>query len=163
MRSEGRGDNFPRLSETAIREGIAEVEGTICSEILSAYRYVYPGAANALKRCLPELPICFTDPELKRVYNRRGKNRVSGISEYDEFREMLFNMGIVGRAIDGTSRYIIGQFAYNLPHQLVASHDDRFCVHPVFARRYSMRPDDKGQFVYPHGCEIEDWSPKKPR
>jgi len=73
-------DNFTAKS---IVDGVYDMEDTILKDILSGYRYVYPGAWQACERCIPYLHLYFSDGDLHRVYNMRG-TKVDGILEYDD-------------------------------------------------------------------------------
>jgi hypothetical protein len=143
-----------KLSEEAIRQGIAEVEETLVQEIFSAYKPVYPKAAAVCKACIPELQHKFSAGDLERVFRRQGKKTMES-DDFAQFRRMLIEMGIVGRVLDDSGRYIQAQFEYTVPHQLVSSTDDMLCLHPLFTKVFSAKTREKKP-VYPYGTRLED-------
>ena len=61
-----------KLSEEAIRQGIAAVEETLVQEIFTAYRPVYPKANSTCSSCIPELHHKFSIGDLERVFRTHG-------------------------------------------------------------------------------------------
>jgi hypothetical protein len=142
------------ITEEALRRGVAEVEETLVLEIFAAYRSVYPHAAAVCKSCLPELQHKFSIGDLERVFRTQGKKAMES-DEFADFKRMLIEMGIVGRVLDDSGRYIQAEFEYTVPHQLVSSTDDMLCLHPLFTEVYSAKTREKKP-VYPYGTRLED-------
>ncbi len=145
----GRMDRF---EEQSIRDGLYEAENTICREVFNAYRSTYPSAEEICKRCLPFLPSRFRDGDLHTVYNRHGK-ALSYVSDYADFRSILFGIGAVGRVVKETDVYVEGEFTYNTSNSLNVQGDELLCVHPVFAGVFNQGSSvDHGTWkvVYPH-------------
>ncbi len=144
-----------QYSAKAITEGILETEEVICREILSAYKYVHPNAYKLCEATIPHLPIQFDDGELHQVYNRHVKGTLH-LESYLSLRRILIEIGAVGRVKTETDRYIVGEFEYTVPHKLVVSSYEKFCLHPIFLEVFSARriPTDKP--IYPYGSDIEE-------
>ena len=157
LKSQKRNDNPVQFESTAIMDGVYETENTICQEIFSAYKYIHPGARHASERCISHLPFYFSDGELHKVYNRRGKV-VQGIFDYEEFKAMMIEIGAIGRVTNKTDRYIIGLFEYTVPHKVIASTYDELCLHPVFTEVFHAikpEPGEETRVVYPYGSDID--------
>ncbi|MBI5234515.1 MAG: hypothetical protein HY880_09190 [Deltaproteobacteria bacterium] len=148
------GSFYPRISEQAIKKAISNKENLLCREIFSAYRVLYPNAGAVCKACVPELPLVFNRSVLHRVFTRKGK-KASTYTDYWDFRDLLTEMGIVGKVIVETDRYFVGKFEYTEPHKLVVSDDDILCLHPVFAEVFSFKRSGTIKTVYPYGCDPE--------
>jgi hypothetical protein len=144
-----------KLSEEALRRGIADVEETLVQEIFSAYRSVYPKALTVCKACIPELQHKFSIGDLERVFRQQGKKTMES-DDFDYFKRMLIEMGIVGRVINDRDRYIQAEFEYTVPHQLVTSTDDMLCIHPLFTEIFAAKTTHDTRPVYPYGSRIED-------
>jgi hypothetical protein len=130
------------INEEALRRGVAEVEETLVQEIFAAYHSVYPRAAAVCKACLPELQHKFSIGDLERVFRTQGKKTMES-DEFADFKRMLIEMGIIGRVLEDSERYIQGEFEYTVPHQLVSSTDDMLCLHPLFTEVYSAKTREK--------------------
>ncbi len=138
----------------AIKEGIKSVEDKVTTEILNAYKYVYPKAKDACKKALPELPFCFSSGDMHRVFNRHARKVFPG--DFEDFREMLVEVGAVGRVKNTTDRYVIGEFVYTATQKLAVSADDKLCIHPAFCKTFGSKlPELGGRVVYPYGTDID--------
>ncbi len=149
------GGNPIHFSEEAVMEGIYETEYTICDEIINAYEYVHPEAREICEKCLRYLPLRFDEGLLHRIYNRHGRT-ITGIYDYEDFKRVLIEIGVLGRVTKQTDRYVEGIFEYVIPHKLIVSSNDQLCVHPVFCEVFSsIMPDEKNgerlYAIYPYG------------
>lgn len=149
--------NPTQFNGKTVLAAVHENADAICHDIFSGFKRVHPGAPDACKRCIPLLPLRFTDGKLHQVYNWKGKN-VEGIHEYEDFKDMMKEIGAIGRVVTETERYIIGRFEYTEPHKLVTSPYDELCLHPVFATRYNVKPEktEKLRAVYPYGSDVDE-------
>lgn len=151
------GGNYLSVKPEAVQQGVAETEETITKEIFSAFKPIYPSTQNVCLRCIPELPLTFSYGELQEVFTKFGKKAMGG-DDYFDFRKMLIEIGAIGKIIEEKERYYIGEFEYNVPHRLVVSTDDEFCLHPLFASMFSFkRPKNRNmsRTIYPYGTDIE--------
>jgi hypothetical protein len=146
---------FP-ISEQKIINGIRKVEEFIVSEIFVAFKLIHPTAEATCKRCLPELGHQFSVGELHQVFTRHGKAVFGGEGMF-EFQRMLIEIGALGRVIPGkeTDVYIKGNFEYTVSHELIISHDDQLCIHPLFSGIFG-NSSRKDRPVYPYGGALED-------
>jgi GTPase SAR1 family protein len=143
-----------KISEEAIKEGISSVEETLTQEIFTAYKTVYPQAENVCRACIPEMQHRFSIGDLQRVFRSHGKKAMEN-NDFDDFKRMLIEMGIVGCVIDDKDRYIQAKFEYTAQHQLVSSTSDTLCFHPLFTEIFSAKTDEKKP-VYPYGTQLDD-------
>jgi serine/threonine protein kinase/DNA-binding SARP family transcriptional activator len=145
------------VSPEAVVDGVRRVEELLVAEVFSAYSVVHPAAREVCRRALPELPFSFTDGDLHRTYNRTGIAKKTGLGYFD-FKELLVEIGAVGRVLGRTERYVEGEFDYTMPTPLYPAHEDALCLHPVFARVFQARPQrgsdgDEPLPVYPFGSD----------
>jgi hypothetical protein len=150
------GPNLFPISEDKIINGIRKVEEFIVGEIFVAFKLIHPTAEATCKRCLPELGHKFSVGQLHQIFTRHGKAVFGGEGMF-EFQRMLIEIGALGRVIPGkeTDVYIKGNFEYTVSHELTLSHDDEFCIHPLFSGIFS-NGGRKDRPVYPYGTVLED-------
>jgi hypothetical protein len=151
------GGTMQRIDDKAIRGGIARVQDSICAEVFSAFRYSYPNAQKVCEECIPDLPIEFDHSALQLVFNRVGKKAMGG-DDFVDFIDMLVDLGIIGRVMGETDRYVKAMFAYTLNYRLPLSSSDRMCLHPIFSQRYNARTTDalRHKVIYPFGSDTEE-------
>lgn len=146
---------YPIRADNIIN-GIREVEERIVKEIFSAFRMIHPTAEDVCRRCLPELEHVFSQGKLRQIFNRHGKVVFNG-GEFNDFQQMLIEIGAIGRVVPGAESdlYINGKFRYTMGHELTISHLDDICIHPLFSGIYSS--DGKKELpVYPDGSGVDD-------
>jgi len=145
---------FP-ISENKIINSIYQTKKRIVNEIFVAFKSIHPSAEEVCKRCIPELESKFSVNELDKVYIQCGKAVFDGDNLFD-FQRMLLEIGAIGRVIPSkaTEIYIQGDFEYSVSHEIVVSHDDELCIHPLFSGIFGG--DRQERPVYPYGTNIED-------
>lgn len=151
------------FSEQSVLEGVFHTENTICREIFSSYRSVYPAAQNLCKKCIPHLPLNFRRGELHHVYNIAGRGfEDKGIHDIFDFERLMIETGIIGRKIakqERGSRYLSALFEYSVPMQLNINDDDILCLHPVVLEVYRAKKPKPGSdeilITYPYGSDID--------
>lgn len=153
------GNDGPMISENAVVRGIRSTEQVLINEVVNAYRPIYPNADIVCQRCFPELKKKFTLGDLQRTFRTHGKRAMES-DDFFDFQRMLIQIGAIGRVISETDVYIKGLFEYTVPHELVTSTDDLYCIHPLFSgilcRENSYGNGKNQKFVYPYGAEVED-------
>lgn len=148
-----RGETFS-VSEDAVKKGVRDIEDMIVQEIFGAFSGLYPHAKVVCEGCLPELHSKFSRGDLERVFRRNGK-RLFQSDEFDDFQQMLIEIGCIGRVLDDQGKYIQGQFEYTVPYKLVTSSDDLLCIHPLFCELFNVKIREQKP-IYPYGSKIED-------
>jgi len=141
------------IAEEDVRAGIRQIEERIVTEIYVAFKSRYPVAEKVCKACIPELEHHFTLGKLQKVFTQYGKKHF-GYDDFSDFKRMLLEIGAVGRYISETNVYYKAVFEYIVPHELVTSVDDTYCLHPIFSGIYSHGKNSKP--VYPYGSELDD-------
>jgi serine/threonine protein kinase/DNA-binding SARP family transcriptional activator len=141
----------------AVTDGVHRVEELLVTEIFTAYSAVHPAAREVCRRVIPELPVAFSDGQLHRTFNRAGIRKATGLAYFD-FKEMLLEIGCLGRVLGSTDRYVEGEFDYTLPTPLYPGTDDQLCLHPLFsevfqARREPAETEESPALVYPYGAD----------
>lgn len=151
-RSRELGDDPLAVSPQAVTDGVNRVEELLVTEIFTAYSAVHPFAREVCRRVIPDLDQSFSDGQLHKVFNQTGIRKATGL-EYFDFKEMLFEVGCVGRVLGRTDRYVEGEFDYTLPTPLFPGADDELCLHPLFSRVFRSRIGEAGVPVYPYGAD----------
>jgi len=145
---------LPVVRDTDVVSAVAEVEATLCPEVFSAYGFRYPRAHDVARRLIPYLPFSFDDGYLHRSCNRAAIKADFGL-DYREVREMFTDLGIIGRYLGETERYLRAEFSYSVDGHLILSPDENYCLHPLFVRQYnakgSLNRSFGGKPVYPSG------------
>jgi hypothetical protein len=155
-------DSLPwAVSPAAVLIGTRAAERLIVKGVFAAHRASFPFASDALNRLSDALPICFPANELRKMFNRKGIRKLTGV-DFDDFLSMLFTLGVVGVRFDQTARYNKAHFQYTFDSVLTAEEDvDHLCFHPLFTRflhERSLPGLRKGRALatYPHGCDPAD-------
>lgn len=158
-------DKGALFSEHALRNGVERKINEITDDIITGYREKYPKLQIVLDAIVPNLPLYFSDPDMDSQFPRHVKalhSRFPQIVEYapdsTSLLHTLLDVGIVGRVIDETANYVRAEFAYTIPSRDVgySAEKDRFCFHPVFAKRFRCIYDrDIHKPVYPIGTDPE--------
>ena len=134
-------------------KGIEGVEGSICDEIFRGFDYVCPSARAICEIVFPHLASQTSLSEIHRVYNTYGRG-IPGVDGIGDVIRVLAQIGALGRVVDETERYCVGEFEYTLPDRLIVHSKDALCIHPVFIRRFRVRTEGE-KLIYPVGCEID--------
>lgn len=115
-----------------IVDGIFDAENEIMKQILEAYRATVPAGEEACKQVLPGLPTLFSWDDFSNVVKRR-RDELRNLDR-TEVMQALIEIGAVGKFVGHTDKYNVATFEYMVPHRLVASLQDKFCIHPVVQR-----------------------------
>jgi serine/threonine protein kinase len=152
------GDGNPLTVEaSAVTDGMNRVKELLVTEIFTAYSAAHPAAREICRRVIPELGAVFAEGELHRTYNQTGIRKASGM-EYFDFKEMLLEIGCLGRVVGYTDRYVEGEFDYTLPTPLFPATEDDLCLHPLFSWLFQAKQNAGDQSsvrlpVYPYGAD----------
>jgi hypothetical protein len=146
------GEAYLHIRGEAIKSGVARMVETVCHEIFAAYKHLYPRAEQVCTSCIPELCVRFKYGELHIVFNQQGK-RTFDSEDFEAFRRMLIEMGVVGKVVGETERYVLGLFEYASPHRMAVGSSDELCLHPVFSAMFSGKCSQDGKVVYPYGSD----------
>ena len=159
------GSDTIMFSASALREGVERKITEISDDVLTGYKEKYPHLQKVLDAIVPNLPLYFTDAEVDSQFPRHVKvlhKRLPQVVDYapdsTSLLHTLLDVGIVGRVIDETGNYTRAEFAYTIPSRDVgySTDKDRFCFHPVFAKRFRCIYDPKlHKPVYPIGTDPE--------
>lgn len=146
-----------------IRVGTTTAEVRVVNQILESYTSPFRNPREACDRTLRELKSVFTWSEFDQVAGRVVR-QIPGVSDRTELMAMLTEIGAVGRKVDETEKYVVGVFEYMLPHQLIFSERDTFCIHPVFSEIFHVNvdyPGVKSVYTYWSGLtddDLKSWS-----
>jgi hypothetical protein len=122
------------VTPEAVRVGTQTGERMIVDGIFAAYRRSFPHAAQAIRRLANRLTVCFPARQLRTIFNQEGITKITG-QDFDDFRDMLIKLGVLGVKVNATSRYNEARFQYTFDSALNAHEDlDELCFHPLFTR-----------------------------
>jgi hypothetical protein len=144
----------PIVQPSHIVDTVREAEAILCPEVFSAHSFRHRKAQMVARRLIPYLPSRLDDGYLHRMCNRAGIKADFDL-DYREVREMFTDVGILGRYLAETDRYLKAEFAYAMEGQMILSPDEEYCLHPLFVRQYNAKdalPSRKaGKAIYPSG------------
>jgi hypothetical protein len=146
-----------------VRLGIFESEERIFEQIIEAYSTPYQDPRAACQSALKELRTIFTWSEFDKVASKTTRLGIPGANNRTELMSLLAEIGAVGRIVGESKRYTEGVFEYMVPHKLVFSERDSFCIHPVFSEVCQVNTAYKGiKPVYTYwsgiiGSGLEEW------
>lgn len=153
-----RGEDKPGIlmSSTALASAVKDAEGDIVDEICKAYEPVHPNAKRLCQRLIPNLDYVVTDAALHKAYNQHARPKGKKAPQYRDVRDMLVEIGALGRLIDTHDRYIEAEFEYTNANRLGIAADESMVLHPLFAGVFgSHEARERHQvrrLVYPYGC-----------
>jgi hypothetical protein len=131
---------FPRFSESDIREGVKEAEGRLATEIINAYSSAYPNAGKIIDVSFKGCDMVFKGSELDRRAKEGASEWPSGSYSRSTFREMVAELGVVGRVLrrNDTAGFIDAEFEYSKDERLTLTSRDECVIHPMFYRRLGV-------------------------
>jgi hypothetical protein len=136
-----RAGRFPNFSAEDIREGVWEEEDSLAVEIINSYSAVYPSAGNIMS-ALTSCPMVFVGSELDRRAKRTRQEWLAGDYSLPSFRQLVTEMGVVGRVKRKSSEgFIDAEFDYASPKRLVITSEDECAIHPMFYQRLNINGD----------------------
>jgi len=118
------------IDSAHVRSGVFEAEELIFEQIMDAYSGVERNIRQACTETLKELNTTFEWGDFDKVAPRVV--RQIGVLNRTELFSLLTEIGAIGRVAGETEVYRDGVFEYMVPHKLVFSDRDKFCIHPVF-------------------------------
>ena len=157
------GGSAETIAAEAVVSGVRDVEGQLVREIMKSYRLVHASAEVICESAVPELPLAFSDAELHQVFNRHLKRVADGM-DYADVKALMVRIGCLGRVMERSGRYVVGEFEYTAPHRLHIGSDEELCVHPLFAGVYQSKsarnPQPNDFAIYPYGSEVDESTEK---
>ena len=142
------------VSEEAVIHGINMAEDKIQQQIIEAYSSPFRSVQEACEVVLRDLPTKFGWSEFDEVA-ARAKGKIYGIENRTDLMSLLTEIGAVGRLVRETDKYFEAVFEYMVPHRLIVSTRDEFCIHPVFTEVYNANSEYLGSKpVYTYWSKI---------
>lgn len=151
------------IAPSVIRRAIESCEVELAEEICTAYRPVYPKVSEICAALFPELTMCVSEAELHTKFNSFARATSWGMNS-DECRNMLIDIGAIGRFVKKTDFYIEAEFKY-YSQNLGISEDETLCLHPLFLGKFGCKEKSpafgKAALpIYPRGWDpdtTDDW------
>ena len=147
------GRHITEISDTAIIDGISNIEDTLWRDVCNAYKYKFNWIQEAAEAAIADLPVEFSDSELHILYNEKGFKK-SGI-EYNVFKKSLLEVGCIGLKIRDGEIYTESIFEYSLPGIIMPRRDSKFTLHPMFCGGFkTLQLQEAGikRVILPHGA-----------
>lgn len=140
-----------------INSGVFHVESTVRDQVLEAYRTTILSPREACERTLKELKTIFNWSDFSVVAAKVSKTGILGVTDRTELMSLLMEVGAVGRVVGESEKYKEGIFEYMVPHKLIFSDRDIFCIHPVFSEVYNVNKNYEGvKPIYTYWSGITD-------
>jgi hypothetical protein len=151
-RNAQRANRFPHFTREDIIEGVRKGEVALADEVINAYSGVYPNAGRIVE-AMSGLPMRFEG----KLLDKRAPQTSSAWPRGDYspliFRQMLAELGIVGRARGLQSKGVDepcaqADFEYAIEQRLPLLVDTQCVVHPMFYERLNIATEPN-YCVYP--------------
>jgi hypothetical protein len=128
---------FPFLHDH-IRDGIKSLETELAVEIINSYSSLYPRVSRIVGG-LMNMPVLFTGNELDRRAHETASYWPPGTYSPPAFRNLVAELGIVGRVRRKTKAYTEAVFEYSLRDGLDLTHRDECAIHPMFFSKFNIQ------------------------
>jgi hypothetical protein len=137
-----RNREFPRFSSEVLIQAVRQSEGSLADEVINAYSRIHPEAGKIVA-ALSGVPMIFKGQLLDRVAKRTSSHWK--VSEYslDQFRQIVAEMGIVGRqrgGKDDRTGILEADFEFAMEDRLYIHEKDDCVIHPMFYRKLNTEP-----------------------
>lgn len=144
-----RDGSFPYFNPQHIVSGVYDAELQLASEILNSFSEIYKSADKIVTSALTNMPKVFKGNELDKRARQSASEWLKGDYSPSRFRQLVTELGIVGRATRGTqdAEYIDADFEYSSTERLVLTHHDTCVVHPMFYRKLSIELNTKSRVI----------------
>jgi hypothetical protein len=141
--------SFPNFRPRQIVSGVYDAELQLASEILNSFSEIYDNADKIVTSALTTMPKVFKGNELDKRARQSASEWTKGDYSPSHFRQLVTELGIVGRAARGTedAEYIDADFEYSSTERLVLTHHDTCVVHPMFYRKLNVELNTKSRVM----------------
>ena len=160
VRSAAATGGYREIKSAAITEAVETTEPQIASEILGAFRHVYPFAEDICRPVFANFPTIFSYDELENKWRKKGRSTMQSHPDFEmpQFSEMLIRMGIIGVGHDDTDRYYEGHFSYDSLAPMNVGDGHPLCLHPIFSRHFNAAGNAQRKAIIPKGVAAIKWS-----
>jgi len=131
---------FPNFSQDVLREAIWNCELSLANEVINAYSHIHPNIGSIVL-ALSGLPMTFKGNELDKVAKRTAAQWESGEYSPDMFRQIVTEIGIIGRqrgSKDDRTGILEADFEFAMEDRLYIHEQDDCVVHPMFYRKLNI-------------------------
>ena len=145
-----RQKTFPRFNRMVVLEAVWRSELHLANEVLNAYSHIYPNISHIVE-ALSGLPMTFKGNELDNVARRTASRWPKGRYSLDLFRQVVTELGIVGRRRglkDERTGIMEADFEFAMDDRLFVHEQDDCAIHPMFYRKLNIGKQDRTS-VYP--------------
>ena len=139
--------SFPQFLDDDIVTQINTAEVALATEVMNSYEKAYPRAAKILD-ALNGAPAIFKGAYLDKLAPRTAKHWPAGNYSPHAFRQLVAELGVVGRLRRDSGRIIQADFEYAMDGRLVLAHDSICVVHPMFYRKLNINRE-RDTVIYP--------------
>ena len=129
--------SFPTFHDEDIVDGVKAAEQLLATEILNSYSKIFPNVAGIV-RALTKFPVMFKGKELDRVASSTASEWPAGDYSPLRFKQILTELGIVGRVRNRNNKFVDADFSYALDDTLFLRDSDDCVVHPMFYNKLSI-------------------------
>ena len=140
---------FPNFPPQLIATGVHQQTRHLATEIINSYSRVYENVGNIVQ-ALHGFPMLFKGNMLDRYASRTAGEWPSGDYSPFKFRQIIAELGIVGRVRSHEKKrgIIEADFQYAIEDRLMISELDTCVIHPMFYEKLHINTD-QGLIIYP--------------
>jgi hypothetical protein len=147
-----------QLTAEAIQQGLAKIEFTNATTILSMYQNRYPLIQELFRLVLPRLKHTFSYGDLYKIWRSSGRVMMTEMEkpDFQHFWRLLLSTCAIGVVRENyySERYIEGQFEFNSPQPLFISDKDELCLHPMFSGAFASARGKDPRVIIPRGIDL---------
>lgn len=133
-----RSGGFPQFSRADILGATGRAEVKLATEVVNSYEKAYPNAAQILD-ALNGMPAVFEGRLLDKLAPRSASAWPNGGYSPQGFRQLVAELGVVGRVRKDNGAVIEADFEYAMEERLVLPSDAQLVVHPMFYQKLNIR------------------------
>jgi hypothetical protein len=143
-----RRGTFPKFSSDLICRAIWDTENKLAKEVISSYEGTYPNVSEIVA-ALKGVAARFKGNLLDKVAHSTASSWPQGHYSQAAFRQLVGELGIIGRVRRESNGIIEADFEYALDNRISLNARDDCVVHPMFYRDLSINTQQLNARVLP--------------
>lgn len=145
-------NTFPFFTEKNLKLGVQQSSVMLARELINAYEDIYPNIGSIMS-VFAGSPNVFKGNYLDKLAPR-SKKLWSDTMPYDRilFQKMLCELGLIGKVVQITNRYMESIFEYGLNDHLLIDSKDECVIHPMFYEKLNINILSKNM-IYPRSID----------
>lgn len=132
---------YPHFTEKTIRDTVRQTERDLADELINSYNAIYPNIGDIIF-ALSGMPMEFNGSELDKIAHRTASQWPSGTYSSVRFRQVVAELGVVGRARgnkDERSGILEADFEFAMRDRLFIHEQDKCVIHPMLYQKINTK------------------------